>query len=60
MGKASKRNDIILRNILNIANIRVKDKTSEKSPQSAKRGDTKKNSQGRKCLEADKNRNLKR
>ena len=60
MGKANKRNDIILRNILNIANIRLKDKTSEKSPLSAKRGDTKKTSQRRKCVEADKNVNLKR
>ena len=60
MGKTNKRNDIILRNILNIAKIKPKDKTSEKFAVHSKIGDVKKISQKSKCLEVDKNRNLKR
>ena len=48
MGKSNKRNDIILRNILNIAKIKPKEKLSDK-----------KKSEG-KGLEVDKNKNLKR
>ena len=59
MGKAKKRNDIILRNILNIANIRLKEKTSDKSPRKAKRGDTTQNFE-KNSLDVNKNMNFKR
>ena len=55
MGKAKKRNDIILRNILNIANIRLK----EKSPRKAKRGDTTQNFE-KNSLDVNKNMNFQR
>ena len=59
MGKANKRNDIILRNILNIANIKLKEKTLDKSPRKAKRGDTTKTFE-KNSLDVKRNRNLKR
>ena len=59
MGKAKKRNDIILRNILNIANIRLKEKPSDKSPRKAKRDDTTKNFE-KNSLDVNKNMNFKR
>ena len=48
MGKSNKRNDIILRNILNIAKIKPKEKFADKKKSEAK------------GLEVDKNKNLKR